>query len=72
MTIQPGQIYRSCRPGDQGFRIRITSVGAEVARAVSVDGGWALLNPVPLSRLHADPTTKSGQPRRTGYALEQQ
>ncbi len=72
MSIQPGQIYRSCKPGYEDFRIRITSVGAEMARAVCVDGGWALLNPVPLSRLHADPTTKSGKPRRTGYALEQQ
>lgn len=71
-AIQPGQTYRSCRPGDQGFRIRITSVGSETARAISIDGGWALLHPVPLSRLHTSDTTASGKPRRTGYVLEQQ
>jgi hypothetical protein len=69
--VEPGQTYRSCKPGYEDFRIRITSVGAEMARAISIDGGWALLDPVPLSRLHATATTKTGTPRRTGYALEQ-
>ncbi|MET9957467.1 hypothetical protein ABZ135_38770 [Streptomyces sp. NPDC006339] len=70
MTIQPGQIYRSCKPGYEEFRIRITSVGTETVSATSVDGGWALLNPVPIRQLHATPTTKTGQPRRSGYVLE--
>ncbi|MET8826056.1 hypothetical protein ABZX40_13370 [Streptomyces sp. NPDC004610] len=69
--IERGQTYRSCKPGYEDFRIRITSVGTETAGATSVDGGWPLLNPVPLSKLHATATTKTGTPRRTGYALEQ-
>ncbi|MFI0233123.1 hypothetical protein [Streptomyces sp. NPDC017086] len=70
--IEPGQTYRCCKPGYEDFRIRITSVGAEMVRAVSIDGGWALLNPLPLSQLHDSPLTRAGKPRRTGYALEQQ
>lgn len=69
-AIQPGQTYRSAKPRDKGFRIRIKAVRSETALAVSVDGGWALLNHVPLDQLHATETTRSGQPRRTGYVLE--
>ncbi|MER7623901.1 hypothetical protein [Streptomyces sp. NPDC126503] len=67
---EPGQIYRSCKPGYEDFRIRITSVGAERVSAVSVDGGWTLLNPPLIRQLHASPTTKTGTSRRTGYVLE--
>jgi hypothetical protein len=70
--VEPGQIYRSCRPGYENFRIRITSVGAETASAISLDGGWTLLNPPRIAQLHATPTTRDGKPRRTGYTLEQQ
>ena len=70
MTIQPGQIYRSCKPGHEDFRIRITSVGAERVSAISIDGGWLLLNPPLIRQLHATATTKTGQPRRTGYVLD--
>lgn len=66
-----GQIYRCARPGSEHFRIRLTSVGPEMARAISIDGGWALLNPVPIRQLHATAATQTGKPRRTGYVLEQ-
>lgn len=69
-TPAVGQIYRCARPGSEHFRIRLTSVGAETARAISIDGGWALLNSVPIRQLHATSTTKTGKPRRTGYVLE--
>lgn len=70
MTIKPGQIYRSCKPGHEDFRIRITSVGTQTVSAISVDGGWTLLNPPPIHQLYDSPTTKTGQPRRRGYVLE--
>lgn len=71
MTIQPGQIYRSCKPSANGFRIRIISVGSLSARAVDASNGRPLLYRVQLSNLHDSATTKTGQPRRAGYALEQ-
>lgn len=70
-AIQPGQVYVACHPLDKGRRIRITNylpghVGAVV---VDADTGkrprW-----LSLRALHATATTRTGQPRRTGYALE--
>ncbi len=68
--IQPGQIYRSLRPIDNGWRIRIADVGATSARAVDAANGRALLNRIMLHSLHESPLTKKGTPRRTGYVLE--
>ncbi|WP_405461646.1 hypothetical protein OG786_29405 [Streptomyces sp. NBC_00101] len=68
--IQPGQTYRSCKPSDKGFRIRIITVGATMARAVNAATGRPLLDQIMLHNLHDSPTTKNGQPRRTGYVLE--
>ncbi|WP_225825636.1 hypothetical protein [Streptomyces naphthomycinicus] len=70
--IEPGQVYRSCKPIDNGFRIRITHVNDYSVRAVDAANGRPLLRRVLSSSLHDSPTTRDGQPRRTGYALEQQ
>ncbi|MCX5197199.1 hypothetical protein OOK31_25430 [Streptomyces sp. NBC_00249] len=71
MTIQPGQIYRAATPLDGGRRILIAS------RPASHDYVWVCdavtrLRPrtISLRSLHASPTTRDGQPRRTGYILE--
>ncbi|TXJ78593.1 hypothetical protein E2C11_16430 [Streptomyces lavendulae] len=85
--IEPGQIYRSCQPvrsEPEPRHIRIKVVG----KPMTIPGVWGFgsVNIVTLTadgreirrraiectQLHATPTTRSGQPRRTGYALEQQ
>lgn len=71
MPIEPGQVYRSCKPGEGGWRIRIVKVGATMARAVEAANGRPLLNQVMLHSLHDSPITKTGRRRRTGYVLEQ-
>ena len=53
--IQPGQIYRSLKPSDKGFRIRIVEVGATMARAVDAASGRPLLDSVMLHNLHNPP-----------------
>ncbi|MFF4489464.1 hypothetical protein ACFY0F_23695 [Streptomyces sp. NPDC001544] len=71
MPIEPGQTYRSCDPRG-GPRIRIKSLAPGGSRAHVVDAvtgkrpRWVL-----AAALHESPTTRDGQPRRTGYALEQ-
>ncbi|MEV5944839.1 hypothetical protein [Streptomyces sp. NPDC051994] len=71
MSIQPGQIYRSCKPRDNGFRIRIVKVSEWSVRAVDASTGRPLLDRVLIANLHESATTVSGRPRRAGYALEQ-
>ncbi|MGZ0231154.1 hypothetical protein [Streptomyces sp. CPS1] len=70
--IEPGQTYRSLDPRG-GPRIRIKSFTPGHTHAWVEDAAtgkrarWVL-----VSALHESATTKTGQPRRTGYALEQQ
>ncbi|WP_406200126.1 hypothetical protein OH807_18630 [Kitasatospora sp. NBC_01560] len=71
MTILPGQTYVACHPLDEGRRIRIEShiPGHATAHIVDADTGkrprW-----IRTSVLHPTSTTRTGRPRRTGYALE--
>lgn len=69
--IKPGQTYRSADPRDS-IRIRITDYTPGHARAHVVD---AFTGKRPrqmlVTALHQTPTTRDGQPRRTGYVLEQ-
>jgi hypothetical protein len=82
--IQPGQTYRSLgdphpydeprrikvvgkpitMPGQYGFGkvdvVTLTSTGREIRRRA-----------IECTQLHESATTQSGQPRRTGYVLEQ-
>lgn len=69
-SIEPGQVYRSLRPRDDGFLIRITEVGESSVRAVDARNGRRLLDRVLVRSLHKSETTESGKPRRTGYVLE--
>lgn len=72
VTVQLGQTYRAANPLDEGRRILVAS------RPEGHDFAWVCdavtrLRPrtISLRSLHASPTTKAGQPRRTGYVLEQ-
>lgn len=68
--IKPGQIYRSCDPRRENnpLRLRIMTVGPHRASVFYLSTGRH--GEVLLTQLHATPTTKTGRPRRTGYALE--
>lgn len=68
MTVQPGQIYRSCDPRG-GPIVRIVEVHANGAQVVDAQDGKRPRR-ILLNALHDSPTTKTGRPRRTGYALE--
>lgn len=69
--IQPGQIYRNCDPRG-GPRIRITRYEPGWNRADVVDATTGKQpRRILVTHLHQSATTKNGQPRRTGYALEQ-
>jgi hypothetical protein len=70
-SIESGQVYRSLRPRDDGFRIRVTEVGVHSVRAVDASNGRPLLDRVLASSLHASAMTAAGKPRRTGYVLVQ-
>lgn len=70
MPIGPGQIYRSCDPRG-GPRIRITWYVPGHARAHVVDAqDGKRFRQIRVTALHATATTRDGQPRRTGYALD--
>lgn len=69
--IQPGQTYRSLDPRG-GPRIRIVASTPGSNRVTVVDANTGKRpRSVFATALHASPITKAGQPRRTGYALEQ-
>lgn len=68
--IRPGQIYRSCDPRG-GPIIRITRYRPGDARAHVVDArDGKRFRQILVTALHATATTRTGAPRRTGYALE--
>jgi len=71
-VIQPGQTYRSCDPRG-GPRIRITAYRPGDARAHIVDAhDGKRFRQILVTALHDSDRTKTGAPRRTGYALEAQ
>jgi hypothetical protein len=68
--ISPGQVYRACNPRDR-IRIRIVSYQPGSTRAHVVDAVTGKRpRQIYVTSLHTAPTTATGQPRRTGYALE--
>ena len=70
-VIQPGQTYRHCDPRES-IRIRIVRYTPGAARVYVVDAVTGKRHrQILVTHLHASPTTKTGQPRRSGYALEQ-
>jgi hypothetical protein len=76
--IERNQTYRCVVPG-RSTRIRILGVtpwgagcyGRGTATVVTVhdDGCETGLRTVSLDKLHTDPLTRDGQPRRSGYVL---
>lgn len=74
--IEAGQEYTFCAAHPCHFRIRVLSgatPGGRVKIATIADDGRLLrLRLVNARDLHAEPTTRNGQPRRTGYALVKQ
>lgn len=70
MPVKPGQIYRWCDSRETDIsRVRIDVVDdPNFARVTYLDSGRC--GEVLLTALHDSPTTRTGQPRRTGYALE--
>jgi hypothetical protein len=85
-AIQPGQTYRSITPtasdpSDSHRRIKVVST------PITIPGVWGYgkvdvvtltevgrevrRRSIEASQLHATATTRDGQPRRTGYVLEQ-
>lgn len=70
MPIEAGQTYRSCDPRG-GPSIRIVEIHPNSATVVDAVTGKRPRS-ILLAALHDTATTKTGQPRRTGYALEQQ
>ena len=66
--IQPGQIYRSADPRNPNARLRVQTIEVNRADVFYLHTGRA--GSILVHQLHASPTTKNGQPRRTGYVLE--
>lgn len=68
-SIRPGQTYRALDPLDNGRRIRVLAIHGSRVRVMTLDGPprTRLIWP---DQLHPTPTTRTGTPRRTGYALE--
>ncbi|MFD7413498.1 hypothetical protein [Kitasatospora purpeofusca] len=67
--ITPGQVYRDCDPRSS-VTIRIESYRPGDARAHVVDAVTGKrFRQILAHTLHDSATTKTGKPRRTGYAL---
>ncbi|MFB7244598.1 hypothetical protein ACFCYX_19320 [Streptomyces populi] len=78
MTIQPGQTYRAC--DGSGRRIRIVKDAPgyptwgwskTTVETLLADGRGIRQRAIETTQLHESATTADGQPRLTGYALEQ-
>lgn len=84
-AIQPGQMYRSLsnrhHPVDGPTRIKVVSTpitipgvwgyGKVTVVTITRSGREVRRRSIEASQLHATATTRDGQPRRTGYVLEQ-
>lgn len=69
-SIKEGQVYRSADPRG-GPRVRIVRYELGWNRADVVDATTGKQpRRIVVRDLHAEPLTKHGQPRRTGYVLE--
>lgn len=73
MPIQPGQTYQQCDPRVVvPTRIRIDTIHDDHAEFtyLTTSRPGVIRSTIRLTQLHDSPTAKTGQPRRTGYALE--
>ena len=69
--IEPGQEFVAAAPDPSGpvsIRISDYEPGSVVARFIAGDTGASGI--VWIEDLHDSPTTRDGQPRRTGYVLD--
>jgi hypothetical protein len=84
VTIKPGQTYRSVGdpyPYDEPRRIKVVSepqcipgiwnFGKVTIVTITATGRETRRRAIEMSQLHDSPLTRDGQPRHTGYALEQ-
>lgn len=71
--IEPGQIYRACSPNIRGPRqVRVVAHNPDTRTVTVVNyATFSGEQDFPASYFHDSATTKTGKPRRTGYALEQ-
>lgn len=83
--IQPGQIYRSLsnrhHPVDGPTRIKVVGkpnvipgvggFGKVAVVTLTRTGREVRRRSIEMTQLHDSATTRDGQPRRTGYVLEQ-
>ena len=82
--IERAQVYESCRPvrsmpGEHYTRIRVIGepvsmhglygFGKVMVATLTDDGREVRPRALEVSQLHDSSTTKTGQPRRTGYRL---
>lgn len=68
--VRVGQVYEACHPLDGGRQIVVYEVRDGRAWVETV-GDQARGRWINASLLHAEATTGTGQPRRTGYRLVQ-
>lgn len=71
--IEPGQTYQQCDPRvSVATRIRVDKVhqGHADFTYLTTNRPGVIHGTIRLDQLHDSPTTKTGRPRRTGYALE--
>lgn len=77
MPIQPGQVYVSCHPLDEGRRIKIVGEPGTVPGVwgfgkvdvvtLTPDGRELRRRAIETSQLHDHPTRRDGTPRRNGW-----
>ncbi|MCX4750980.1 hypothetical protein OG455_41600 [Kitasatospora sp. NBC_01287] len=73
MPAKPGRIYQQCDPRViYPTRIRIDTIHDDHAAITYLDTRrpGIIYGRIRTDQLHDSPTTKTGKPRRTGYALE--
>ncbi|MFF0736845.1 hypothetical protein ACFYVK_35190 [Streptomyces chartreusis] len=68
--IQPGQIYAACDGSGYRYRIDAYTPGGQHAHVTDLHTNRP--KQVKAANLHDSDRTPSGEPRRTGYALEAQ
>lgn len=66
----PGTVWVDCDPRST-VRVRVVTVDSRYANVVDADTGQRPRR-ILLTSFHDSPTTRTGQPRRRGYAPQEQ
>jgi len=71
--IRPGQVWRCADPREdiRPIRVRVTAVTDGRVHVVDADTGTRPRT-IAAAAFHATPTTRTGQPRRSGYVLTEE